>query len=204
LTAYNKQTEDLILWKNFREGDENAYTELTRRHYKSLLHYGKKFTCNIQLAEDALQDLLIHLWLYRKNLSDTPSIKSYLLKSFRHQLIKAIQAQQTETSLSDQSDLHYPEFPFEETWIQTERDHQIKSHIAHLMDQLPPRQKEVIYLRFFQALKPEEISGILEINPQSVNNILQRALAKLRSSSQTINYYYAYLLIIPNFIMNLN
>lgn len=175
-----KHTDDSVLWDRFRKGDESAYTEIATRYYRTLLHYGLRFTPNVQIAEDALQDLLIHLWLHRTNLSDTPSVKFYLLKSFRHRIIKTLKPLSSELELAPQFENIQAEFSFEETLIQKEQETSLQSQVHNMMTQLPTRQREVIYLRFFQGLKSEEIGILLAIKPQSVSNILQRALANLR------------------------
>lgn len=180
LTQITKHTDDSILWDSFRNGNEAAYTELATRYYRILLHYGLKFTPNVQIAEDALQDLLIHLWLHRKNLNDTPSIKFYLLKSFRHRIIKTLKPLSGETELTGQFENTCMEFSSEDVLIQNENELSLKNQVKVLMTQLPVRQREVVYLRFFQGLKSEEIGTLLAIKPQSVSNILQRALVNLR------------------------
>ena len=175
-----KFTDDSILWDCFRDGDEAAYTELATRHYRTLLHYGLRFTPNVQIAEDTLQDLLIHLWLHRENLNDTPSVKFYLLKSFRHRIIKTLKPLSEELELTDHFENHIMEFSSEEAIIQKENEAGLKHQINELMTQLPVRQREVVYLKFFQGLKSEEIGNLLAIKPQSVSNILQRALSNLK------------------------
>lgn len=195
MTQITKYTDDSILWINFREGNEAAYTELATRYYRTLLHYGLKFTPNVQIAEDALQDLLIHLWLHRETLNDTPSVKFYLLKSFRHRIIKTLKPLSEELLYTDQFEDQFMEFSSEDVFIKNEHELGLKKQIQEMMTQLPTRQREVVYLRFFQGLKSEEIGNLLEIKPQSVSNILQRALANLReiwpvSPSFSLLFYY--------------
>ncbi|MDQ6477461.1 sigma-70 family RNA polymerase sigma factor [Dyadobacter sp. LHD-138] len=181
MTQITKHTDDSILWDSFRDGNEAAYTELAKRYYRTLLHYGLRFTPNVQIAEDTLQDLLIHLWLHRENLNDTPSVKFYLLKSFRHRIIKTLKPFSEELELTDHFEDHLQEFSSEEVIIQNENEAGLKNQVQELMTQLPARQREVVYLRFFQGLKSEEIGNLLAIKPQSVSNILQRALSNLRN-----------------------
>jgi DNA-directed RNA polymerase specialized sigma24 family protein len=48
------------------------------------------------------------------------------------------------------------------------------------MDGLTDRQREVILLRFFHGLEFHEISQVLQMNIQSVRNLLFRSLDKIR------------------------
>ncbi|QRR03853.1 RNA polymerase sigma factor [Dyadobacter sandarakinus] len=180
MADFTKLTGDAELWTYFRQGDENAYTELARRYYRTLLHYGLRFTPNLQLVEDILQDLLVHLWLHRDSISDTPYVKFYLVKAFRHRMIKTIRPLSGEVELTDHFDSVNPEFSSEDMLIGDETEIALTRQVRNAIDKLPARQQEVIYLRFFQNLRPDEIAGLLSINPQSVSNIIQRALSNLR------------------------
>jgi RNA polymerase sigma factor (sigma-70 family) len=184
-----------VLWNLFRDGDEHAYTELARRNYRTLMTYGLRFTPNQQVVEDVLQDLLIHLWLHRESVNDTASVRFYLLKAFRHRMLKTIKPLAGEIELTDQFDAYHTDISKEDLLIQGESDLALTTQVRHVMKQLPARQQEVIYLRFFQNLRTEEIAGLLAINPQSVSNIMQRALGNLRklwptSSSLSIWFYW--------------
>lgn len=173
-------TTDALLWHAFREGDQNAYTELAHRYYRKLTHYGQKFTADNQLVEDAIQDLLIYLWLHRKTLNDTPSVHFYLLKAFRNQLFRVLKAYPLNAEPVDELIGWQSVHSVEELYIQQETTLGFQDKVAELLTQLPARQKEVIYLRFYQGLKPEEIGEMLTIQAQSVSNIIQRALLNLR------------------------
>lgn len=139
----------------------------------------------MQLIEDVIQDLLVHLWLHRTSINETPSVKFYLIKAFRHRMLKTIKPLSDETALTDEYDHMLPEFSCEESWIGHENDLALKKKVRTAIHQLPARQQEVIYLRFFQNLMPEEIAGLLAINAQSVSNIIQRALSNLRGLWRT-------------------
>src|SRR5690625_6672265 len=52
--------------------------------------------------------------------------------------------------------------------------------LQQALNQLTPRQKEVIYLRFYHGLTNPEISGVMDINDQCVRNLLSGAIKRLR------------------------
>lgn len=175
-----KKISDEILWQRYRDADQAAFTELSRRYYRKLLHYGLKFTPNIQLVEDAIQELYIHLWLYRNTINQTEYVKYYLMKAFRHQLFKMFRKLKTTVEISEISEFSFCEHSSEESFIELESDQIANRQVQQLISSLSPRQQEVIYLRFFHNLGVEEIANQLSINPQSVSNIIQRAFHKVR------------------------
>jgi DNA-directed RNA polymerase specialized sigma24 family protein len=52
--------------------------------------------------------------------------------------------------------------------------------MAFSIEKLPPRQKEVIFLKFYQGFDRNEIAQAMDITPQTVSNLLQIALNKLK------------------------
>lgn len=178
-----KDTEDVVLWFHYRTGDEKAFTELSRRYFRALVHYGLKFTPNRQIVEDAIQDILIRLWLNRNTIASVESVKFYLLKSFRHQLFKTLKKNTGHAELTGDFEHAYVEFTsMEDSFIQEESSRLFQDKVQDMLKHLTPRQREIIYLRFFQGLSTDEIAALMSINSQSVSNIIQRSFAKLREA----------------------
>lgn len=172
--------EEQYCWNHFRLGDEESFTKIATHYYRHLLHYGLKFTPNQQTVEDALQDLLIHLWLHRATIQPTPSVKFYLMKAFRHQMFKNLKRSPASQSAEWQDESLTEGLSVEGAFIQIEQEERVQATFDTLLNTLPARQREVLYLRYYQELSTEEIAQLLAIKPQSVSNIVQRSLAKLR------------------------
>ena len=54
------------------------------------------------------------------------------------------------------------------------------AQIQTLLNKLPPRQKEVLYLLFYQDMSYEEIATVMRMNNQSARNLVHRAMKLLR------------------------
>jgi RNA polymerase sigma factor (sigma-70 family) len=163
------------LWNAFRKGDEQAFSDIYHQFAGTLYNYGYHLAADATLVQDAMQDLFADLWRTRKNLSETTSIKYYLFRSLRRKLHR----------LSAIKPLPEDLYPLqtesvETVKIQGEENVLQQQHLQRLMDQLPARQQEVIRLRFYDNFSWEEMAGILQINEQSVRNLVQRAVVKLR------------------------
>lgn len=172
--------DEQYYWGRFRLGDEAAFTKIAEHYYRHLLHYGLKFTPNQQTVEDALQNLLFHLWLHRSTIQSTPSVKFYLMKAFRHQVFKSLKRSPTSQSADWLDESLTDGLNIEDAFIQIEQEEGNRATFDSLLKALPSRQREVLYLRYYQELSMEEIAQLLAIKPQSVSNIVQRSLAKLR------------------------
>jgi RNA polymerase sigma factor (sigma-70 family) len=179
-----KDYTDDVLWQKVLEGDNTAFGILMSRYFRVLYQYGCKFSKDESFVKDSIQDLFLMLWERRQNLSKQVNIKPYLMASLRRSIHrhylrnKEIFAESFEAD----SSLFDLEFSVETQYIETESINTYTQHIKSLLEKLPQRQKEVVYLRFFQNLERDEISQIMSIAPQTVSNILQMALKQLRSN----------------------
>ncbi|MFM9907740.1 MAG: RNA polymerase sigma factor [Chitinophagaceae bacterium] len=168
-------------WSRFRNGEVDALECIYRDNIKSMINYGLKITSDLDLIKDSIQDLFIELWKSRQNLSDTDQPKFYLFRVLRNKLSKVISHQsfvsEREMKLSfDSLHTEYVELEI----VYKEQQVENNNTLSQLLKKLPHRQQEAIYLRFYQNLPYEVIAATMNMNYQSVLNIMQRALKTLR------------------------
>jgi len=183
-------TSDLHIWQSLLKGDESSLKKLMELHYKSLFNFGSKYSLDAELVKDCIQELFIGLWDRRTRLSTDVNPRAYLMASLRRSLHRKIQSENRFSKYFDNEDAStYFDFELsiEEKIIDNESVYQIAKKISGLVSNLPPRQKEVVYLKFFQNLSRDEIASIMGNNPQTVSNLLQIALKKLRGSLNPIS-----------------
>ena len=61
--------------------------------------------------------------------------------------------------------------------------------IEKLLSLLTSRQREIIYYRFTQGMSMEEICGLMDLNYQSAQNLIQRSLKKVRQNYDSIEVF---------------
>lgn len=175
-------SDETGLWKAFKKGNKQAFSVIYQQNVKVLYHYGRKIINNKDLVEDCIQDLFYELWERRDRLSDTDSIKYYLLKSLRIKLLKEIE--KNHKFLEDQRIAEYAGFQrvssYEEELVEEQFQEERKENLSHVLNGLPARQKEAVFLRYYGDLNFEEIASIMSINHQSVHNLIYRAIKILR------------------------
>ena len=179
-------TPEKSLWYLFVEGDVKAFSTFFKHYYPELHNYGLRITDNIIVTEDCLQSFFIHLYSNRKKLRDIKNIKAYLFVSFRRALLKDIKKEKKTTTLEDQlnSKMGFI-FSSEEVWVNQESLKLKSETLAKLLNTLSVREKEAIYLKYYSALGSKEISEIMGISYQSVQNTLQKAFIKLKKESES-------------------
>jgi len=149
--------------------------------------FGNKFVADKELLEDAIQELFLELW---QSKSQTPvySVKAYLLKSLKYKLLKLIKANEQQKTIRDPNDSYF-EWSHENFLIEQQENQEKRELILMAVAQLTNRQKEIIYLKYYQNLNYEEISDIMNINYQVARNLLYqsiKALKKILSNALTM------------------
>lgn len=168
---------DEILWSLYLKGDKQAFEQIYRRYYPLLLNYGCRLSHNQELVQDSIQNLFMKLISKSRNLSDTPSVKGYLLKAFRNNLLDNL----------EKAEQHYQFIFIDEMpdtfHTTTEEESALKENINHLTQayqELSAKQKEILYLFYIKGISHKEIANILGINYQSSKNRLSQSLVQLR------------------------
>lgn len=113
------------------------------------------------------------------------NLKAYLFVSFKRRLIKQLQKSQQNIPISE-AQLFKSNFTIstEELSIHQEIQFLCTKTLSNLINQLSPRQKEVIYLKYYSEMSCTDISEVMDTNYQSVLNTLQKAMTKLRLASE--------------------
>ncbi|SDM66851.1 RNA polymerase sigma factor [Siphonobacter aquaeclarae] len=174
--------DDSELWHAFKQGDMEAFEQIYRSHFSMLLAYGKRISSDLEMVEDAIQDVYVELWKRRENLKSLHTIKFYLFRVLRNRLYALRQSslvQEDDEFSEDVTNLFF--IPaFEASVIEEESSRHRQLRLQKAISELPGRQREAVLLAFYDDFSTEEIAGIMGINQQSVNNHLNRAYTSLR------------------------
>lgn len=181
---------DKYLWKALKEGDLKAFSVLFESYYPQLHGYGLKICKSTAVTEDTLQDFFLYVYEHRENLSDLDTIAPYLFTSYKRFLLKVMKKNEkfkhTDFSNEDIVDI---QFTAEEVITNQETAVFKNKNLTHLLNKLPSRQKEAIYLKYYSGLKASEIAEIMDINYQSVVNTLHKAIRNLKEEVSIIKLF---------------
>lgn len=171
-----------FLWEKFKEGDVSAFESIYNSHIDTLLQYGSRFSRDSSLVEDCIHDLFVRIYERRDRIQNPNSLKAYLLSSLRREIISALKRNGSVDEISPQTDFGL-DIDIEQATIQTELKKEQLEKVQHVLDTLSDRQREVIFLSFYNGLSHDEISQVLGINNQSVRNLLSQGLKKMRNET---------------------
>ncbi|GAB3252360.1 sigma-70 family RNA polymerase sigma factor [Larkinella harenae] len=170
------------VWNAVKSGDGEAFNELMQQHYRPLFSYGTKLTFDKELVRDCIQEVFLEIWRRRAEISVAESPRFYLLRALQRKIGREI----SRNRVLYQSDELEPdasfavEFSIETDLIIQQEREQNARRLTSLINALTARQKEVVYLRFYQNLSFDEIADFMQLNRQSVYNLMSEALRLLR------------------------
>jgi RNA polymerase sigma factor (sigma-70 family) len=166
-------------WDAFRQGDRSAFAQIYFDHYEGLLNYGRRFGLPPEQVEDTIQDLFVELWQYRNTTSATTSIRFYLLRALRNQL-SSYRHGPVFADIDEEQLQFTAEFSFEQQWIDSLDEQQQWQALQRALNALTPRQREVLYLRFFNNLDYPQIAATMNLSYQAARNQVYLALKAIR------------------------
>jgi len=179
---------DEHLWLCFRAGDTDAYNLLIRKHANILFSYGSKFSKDEDFVKDCIQDVFFELWNRREKIKQAASVKAYLFKSLRLRIFRE-QTKWNNVEFFEDSQVFKDDFNIESHLIHEQTSKEIAIKLREVLASLSHRQKEILYLHYYENVNHDNIGRIMGLNRQSVYNLLYRAICSLRNKPEFVSFY---------------
>lgn len=174
---------DSLLLSALRTGDEAALNHLFTTYYNRLFRTGIKYGAKSETVEEAIQSVFLDVWKYRQTLGEIVSFEAYLKGSLRKRLTKMAAAGSKDAlqsvSPSDENDILLSVEAYEQILIRQETNDSKRHALAAALDQLSPRQKELIVLRYFEEMSYADIAAQTQLQPDSIYKTIHEALKRL-------------------------
>lgn len=186
------------IWVDLKAGEKSALELLFKHYYEDMYWYAVKLCGDKNLAEDHIQNLFLKIWKRRDSLGDVKAVKTYLLTALRRSLISEMNKTahknfntSFEYSLNKQRfDELFPTYfaiSAEEFIIYEEQTELKKKRLTKALQQLSPRQREVMYLKYYEGMNYGEIEKIMSISYQTARNHCHESLKKMRIFLNALN-----------------
>ena len=157
-------------------------SQLYDNHIDNLFMFGMKFTADRELIKDCIQDVFVKLFNKGNDLEKVDNIESYLYVSLRNRINDEFRRQ---THLSDDEITDLNMRPLTDTdddysleRIEEENNRQLA--MTQYINNLSPRQQQIIHLFYIEERKYDDICQIMGINYQSVRNLMHRSMSRLK------------------------
>ena len=184
----NDHERDVTLWNQFKNGDEAAFANVFRCYYSPLFNYGCKITSNHNLVEDCIQELFLELWRTAGK-AEIVSLKAYIFKAFKFKLVKLIAQNNKIESITGNAAENNFEISHEMFLVNKDQQLALSKKLMDAFEKLSPRQKEIIYLKFYHNLSYEAVSEIMDINYQAARNLFSQSIKALKNTVSFCTLY---------------
>jgi RNA polymerase sigma factor (sigma-70 family) len=172
---------EVELLRRLQLNDEEALAGLMKIYYADLYNYASRFSRDESLVKDCIQEVFISLWQRRQSGPEILSLKYYFIRAIKNKMLKALHRNRAASSRLEEEYDFFHEFSIEKIIIDKQISEERSEKLKRTLAQLSKRQKEIIYLKYYQYLDHGQIAELMNISRQSVYNLLHEAIQKLRS-----------------------
>lgn len=117
----------------------------------------------------------------RKEVAEVKDIQSYLFTLLRNKLIDEYRKNMRVYRMEDWSGVNVPDGDAFSLHEQEEERRMAAIRFQGNFKKLSEKQQQVLVYRFMKGMAVRDIADKMGINAQSISNLIQRALAKLRN-----------------------
>lgn len=181
----NTKTDNELM-EEFKNCSKAAYIKVFHRYKSKLLNFTmRSFSLDKDLAEEVVQQSLIKVYMYKYNYKPVfcfstwiyTVARNYALTELRGISKKLKRTEELEPDLIDSKVRDKSESGVAE---RTETGEIIEM----LLGKLPENYREIIVLRYIQALPFEEIAKVTGKNINTVKSLCKRGLQRLKTLSE--------------------
>ena len=189
-----------------REGDQEAFRELTEPHRRELQLHCYRILGSVQDAEDLVQETLLAAWRSLDAFEGRASVRSWLYRIATNRCLNALRARSRRPrEVPAMADALEPTRRSEPVWLEPYPDallegiadrspgpaaryearESIELSFIAALQHLPPRQRAALVLGDVLGFRTAEAAALLDTGEASVKGALQRARATLRAQLPT-------------------
>lgn len=174
-----------LSWDKIQQGDEDAFRQLYDQYADLLYGYGMKIAGDDNVVTEAIQSLFVYIFEKRETCAAPQSIPAYLCVSLRHMIVNELKRENSETlkSLDEVGINEYRfdlEIDIETAIIRSELEKEQLAALQKELKDLTKQQREVLYLKYYKKMSPEEIALVMGLTSRTVYNTTHMAITRLR------------------------
>ncbi|MGH7909030.1 MAG: RNA polymerase sigma factor [Thermodesulfobacteriota bacterium] len=179
---------DIELMLRAKTGDDSAFTELMRRHYKGVVNYVYRFINDRANSEDLAQEVFLRVYRSVKRYNPQAKFSTWLYKIATNLCITEVKSRNKEQNVSldemqeNTGDLgdSKSEDPSDLTFRR-----EIGTAIFEALRSLPERERVAIILCKYEDLPYEEVAEVIGCTIGAVKTYVHRGRMKLIEKLKT-------------------
>ena len=171
-----------------KNGSEEAFTSLYHKYCDKVYKFCRLYYTNDSTTEEVVQEVFIKLWDIRSYVNENENLEGLLFIITRNMIFSNSKKNFNETFYKMSILAAYDKaYDIEEELHAKD----LRIYIERLVNELPPRQKEVFYLSRHEQLSYKEIAERLDITPKTVERHINEALKYLKKNIYFLQLFLA-------------
>jgi RNA polymerase sigma-70 factor (ECF subfamily) len=169
-----------------KDGDQQAYAELCRRHSKLILRTVLRITGNIADAEDTLQEALLKGYIHIGRFEERSAFSSWLTRIAINSALMLLRKKRSQPVYSFESGPDAEHFELPEP-IETSRNPEeyciqnaLENELVQAVQYLPHGLRVAIQIRYREDAPVAQIAKMLGISEAAAKSRLLRARSQIR------------------------
>jgi RNA polymerase sigma-70 factor (ECF subfamily) len=180
LTPRGDDAADVALLHRIGLGDRDALRELYAAYYHRLLRFIYRVTRRLDLAEEAVNDVMLVVWRNSRSFGHRSTVSTWLMGIAYRKALKSLKASRRWSERFAAVDF--------DAWIERSEpvgehtdDGDLRDLLEEAMRHLSPEQRAVVELTYFYGCSYEEIAAVADCPVNTVKTRMFHARAKLRN-----------------------
>lgn len=186
--------EDRALVERLRLGEEAAFVELVERHSAAMVRLARSFVASDAIAEEVVQDTWLAALRGLDGFRGRSSFKTWLFTILVNRARTTGVREHRSLPVADTGpvldgsrfDASGAWMSPPQHWVEDSDDRLLAAGLAPriqaTLEELPPRQREVVMLRDIDGLSSEEVCDVLGISEGNQRVLLHRGRSHLREA----------------------
>lgn len=171
-----QQTDDILLLKLIKRGDQIAFQHLFYEYVDSLERFIMYYIHDREKAQELVLDIFTYVWEHRETLEIRLTMKAYLFQSAKNKAFTYIRDKKTSFYIEDMS---FSDAGKNDDY-QVELD-ELNRLIQEAVTLLPAKCKEIFKKSREENLTNKEIANSLNISEKTVEGQITIALKKIKA-----------------------
>jgi RNA polymerase sigma-70 factor (ECF subfamily) len=171
----NTNSDDILLLKLIKQGDQIAFRHLFYQYADSLERFITYYIHDREKSQDLVLDIFTYIWENRQNFEIKQTLKAYLFQAARNKSFTYIRDKKIPVYLEEMEGMEIVQNYDSELELQ-ELHHLIEEAVSLL----PDKCREIFRKSREENLTNKEIAGQLHISEKTVEGQITIALKKIR------------------------
>ena len=174
------QDEAQALVKALKEGNQLAFSIVYKTYAAQTFSLAFKYLLNKELAEDAVQNLFLKLWLKKEEIDETKPINRYLFTMLKNDLLNTLRDSKKNIYLLE--DCLSMVLELEDNSQNENLKQEQMNIIQQALEQLSPQRRKVFEMKVSGKYSNQEIADKLNLSINTIKFQYSQSLKQIRAT----------------------